>query len=55
MTDETSGELILYHKYAALGWHVIHKRPRAYKGAAPPEAPRCSADIPNPFKKWAIT
>lgn len=53
MTDEESGEVILYRKYAALGWHVIHPRARGAKGAAPPAAPLRSADIPNPFKKWA--
>ena len=53
MTDEESGEVILYHKYAALGWHTIKRRSREAKGAAPPAASLRSAEVPNPFKKWA--
>lgn len=53
MTDEESGEVILYHKYAALGWHTIKRRPREAKGAAPPAASLRSDEVPNPFKKWA--
>lgn len=53
MVTEDSGEIILYKRYIALGWHVVTPIPRGAKGAAPPAAPLRSADIPNPFKKWA--
>lgn len=53
MVTEEGGEVILYKRFIALGWHAIKPRLRASKGAAPPEAPQQAVETPDPFKKWA--
>ena len=53
MVEEGTNELILYKRYAALGWHTISARSRQARGAPPPRAPRGYPETPEPFAAWA--
>ena len=55
MVTEDSGEIILYKRYIALGWHVVTRIRTKARGAPPPRAPRVPLDRPEPFQKWACS
>lgn len=55
MVTEDSGEIILYKRYIALGWHVVTRIRNKARGAPPPCASRVQPERPDPFSKWAET